>query len=105
MIRRPPRSTLFPYTTLFRSLGPAPLHQNQGDTVAVQQIEQLRADPAALAELDRPTQAGGGAGPKSGDPVPSGPAELRPELHPQGGPLVAEQLGARPEQRPLPRVP
>src|SRR5438067_3029746 len=25
MIRRPPRSTLFPYTTLFRSLGTAPL--------------------------------------------------------------------------------
>src|SRR3712207_8150776 len=25
MIRRPPRSTLFPYTTLFRSLGPRPL--------------------------------------------------------------------------------
>src|SRR5688572_31919726 len=24
MIRRPPRSTLFPYTTLFRSLGPRP---------------------------------------------------------------------------------
>src|SRR2546425_5661575 len=24
MIRRPPRSTLFPYTTLFRSLGPSP---------------------------------------------------------------------------------
>src|SRR5216683_8339206 len=24
MIRRPPRSTLFPYTTLFRSLEPAP---------------------------------------------------------------------------------
>src|SRR5580700_11890069 len=26
MIRRPPRSTLFPYTTLFRSPGPAPVH-------------------------------------------------------------------------------
>src|SRR5947199_5507912 len=26
MIRRPPRSTLFPYTTLFRSLFPALLH-------------------------------------------------------------------------------
>src|SRR2546422_11548149 len=26
MIRRPPRSTLFPYTTLFRSLERAPLH-------------------------------------------------------------------------------
>src|SRR5690348_17776788 len=25
MIRRPPRSTLFPYTTLFRSAAPAPL--------------------------------------------------------------------------------
>src|SRR3712207_8450706 len=24
MIRRPPRSTLFPYTTLFRSVGPRP---------------------------------------------------------------------------------
>src|SRR2546430_10076363 len=26
MIRRPPRSTLFPYTTLFRSAGNRPLH-------------------------------------------------------------------------------
>src|SRR2546421_12631478 len=26
MIRRPPRSTLFPYTTLFRSLGPGDAH-------------------------------------------------------------------------------
>src|SRR3712207_7358881 len=26
MIRRPPRSTLFPYTTLFRSLGTIPLY-------------------------------------------------------------------------------
>src|SRR5258707_11018958 len=31
MIRRPPRSTLFPYTTLFRSEG----HPASGDTVAV----------------------------------------------------------------------
>src|SRR3712207_9156091 len=27
MIRRPPRSTLFPYTTLFRSPGPWQVHQ------------------------------------------------------------------------------
>src|SRR5260370_5295795 len=27
MIRRPPRSTLFPYTTLFRSLAPAAAHR------------------------------------------------------------------------------
>src|SRR3712207_7177579 len=31
MIRRPPRSTLFPYTTLFRSLGPA--LRRRGDLV------------------------------------------------------------------------
>src|SRR2546425_5256876 len=29
MIRRPPRSTLFPYTTLFRSLREAPLEKNR----------------------------------------------------------------------------
>src|SRR2546430_17141898 len=40
MIRRPPRSTLFPYTTLFRSLGvhrddlPAPLARRAGDELA-----------------------------------------------------------------------
>src|SRR2546428_3375697 len=32
MIRRPPRSTLFPYTTLFRS---APTHQTQRKEIAV----------------------------------------------------------------------
>src|ERR1051325_11824176 len=31
MIRRPPRSTLFPYTTLFRSRLPLGRHQHVGD--------------------------------------------------------------------------
>src|SRR5256885_5440118 len=31
MIRRPPRSTLFPYTTLFRSLSPMPNHPDVMD--------------------------------------------------------------------------
>src|SRR3989442_4359729 len=31
MIRRPPRSTLFPYTTLFRSLGDGPELRRLGD--------------------------------------------------------------------------
>src|ERR1041385_9541236 len=30
MIRRPPRSTLFPYTTLFRSLRGPPRHEGDG---------------------------------------------------------------------------
>src|SRR2546430_12208755 len=38
MIRRPPRSTLFPYTTLFRSLGEA------RSTIARTREEERRAD-------------------------------------------------------------
>src|SRR2546430_3132644 len=48
MIRRPPRSTLFPYTTLFRSL-------DHRDRPRVAHREPL-ADPAAQVRL-----AGGGA--------------------------------------------
>src|SRR3712207_6900464 len=35
MIRRPPRSTLFPYTTLFRSMRLAALLQGRADTAEV----------------------------------------------------------------------
>src|SRR3712207_8184116 len=38
MIRRPPRSTLFPYTTLFRSMG-----HSVGDVLLVAVAERLRA--------------------------------------------------------------
>src|SRR5258708_13696682 len=53
MIRRPPRSTLFPYTTLFRSvLAARPDHQRQlqqaRGRVAVQD---RRARPAARVQL------------------------------------------------------
>src|SRR3712207_6912561 len=34
MIRRPPRSTLFPYTTLFRSLAGLPYRDNDPELVA-----------------------------------------------------------------------
>src|SRR3712207_7481214 len=44
MIRRPPRSTLFPYTTLFRSVGGQPA-QVLGDRVRV------RVDDRALSPL------------------------------------------------------
>src|SRR3712207_7061817 len=41
MIRRPPRSTLFPYTTLFRSaVAPGPLEEHLArDLAAVAQVE------------------------------------------------------------------
>src|SRR3712207_8350661 len=50
MIRRPPRSTLFPYTTLFRSfktiVGIEPLDGGElkiGDTVQLSYVDQSRA--------------------------------------------------------------
>src|SRR5256886_17605745 len=48
MIRRPPRSTLFPYTTLFRSLGPTA----RATCPAVRQA--LIAPPAGGRHLDAP---------------------------------------------------
>src|SRR2546430_9266253 len=52
MIRRPPRSTLFPYTTLFRSLaGPAELQIHLGDLEAVAGLHhRLHAPLGVLAE-------------------------------------------------------
>src|SRR3712207_7638812 len=49
MIRRPPRSTLFPYTTLFRSVGFARTLRAAGVPVTTDRIQQL---VRALAALD-----------------------------------------------------
>src|SRR2546429_6081811 len=43
MIRRPPRSTLFPYTTLFRSLRATPPHERRVDHDAREPGRKLRA--------------------------------------------------------------
>src|SRR3712207_8101429 len=54
MIRRPPRSTLFPYTTLFRSASPRfPLSPHQGPThvgedTTVAELEVIQADVTQL---------------------------------------------------------
>src|SRR2546430_13637056 len=69
MIRRPPRSTLFPYTTLFRSLGrgrldarddgddPEPRSQRRHGARADRRIEEpplrLRLLPPLRADVDR----------------------------------------------------
>src|SRR5256885_11070006 len=61
MIRRPPRSTLFPYTTLFRSLVAVVdvavnavdgLHYLGADVVAGPVVLALDEDAAAVAEVD-----------------------------------------------------
>src|SRR3712207_7373143 len=53
MIRRPPRSTLFPYTTLFRSLQPAGGEQSVGAQRARRHHHAARAQHLALAAEQR----------------------------------------------------
>src|SRR3712207_7068816 len=49
MIRRPPRSTLFPYTTLFRSAGPVLLDRGQEHAARGDEDGEHRQQRAALA--------------------------------------------------------
>src|SRR2546430_4495852 len=54
MIRRPPRSTLFPYTTLFRSLGRGRLVELRAPVVAVAVVreQQNQALNVGLNQVD-----------------------------------------------------
>src|SRR2546422_2311878 len=66
MIRRPPRSTLFPYTTLFRSRGPHHRHHGRRRAArgaAVHRPEPLRHRGGGRQESDR----GGHQGVERGD--------------------------------------
>src|SRR2546427_9430957 len=56
MIRRPPRSTLFPYTTLFRSEGPSAPVQLDGEVTGETPF-QVRLEPGALRVLVDPATA------------------------------------------------
>src|SRR5256885_7888391 len=51
MIRRPPRSTLFPYTTLFRSVGLAALEHGQARRLVGHGLEHEPLDARALAPV------------------------------------------------------
>src|SRR5688572_31868217 len=56
MIRRPPRSTLFPYTTLFRSLGlEAKLFRGLADLSRLSILEALRHRPRTVTQIVRAT--------------------------------------------------
>src|SRR3712207_1434500 len=74
MIRRPPRSTLFPYTTLFRSIGP--------------EVEFQTKPELALAMLTRALDAGVPAGWVAADEVYGQNAGLRLALEERGTPYV-----------------
>src|SRR3712207_6856756 len=59
MIRRPPRSTLFPYTTLFRSSECVPTFSGAPVELWVKSSRQVD-DDAGAAEVDEGDQRGGG---------------------------------------------
>src|SRR5256885_9962453 len=67
MIRRPPRSTLFPYTTLFRSGREAPLVRQLGERVGL--IHELRQLRAAEERLDDRAHRAGVHQVVQGDPL------------------------------------
>src|SRR2546422_5871945 len=54
MIRRPPRSTLFPYTTLFRSVERilSPRHHVLGRSSGEEAIEAIKREPFDVAIVD-----------------------------------------------------
>src|SRR5438094_7944245 len=80
MIRRPPRSTLFPYTTLFRSSPPLPVLQAAGKTPHSYLTPRGQGKPPAAgtaapagttgASLDAPrgTRARSGSAPHAREP-------------------------------------
>src|SRR3712207_9180493 len=80
MIRRPPRSTLFPYTTLFRSICPAPCEEActlnlENQPVTIKTIEQAIADKAWEMGFVKPEPAEVRTG-KRVAVIGSGPAGL-----------------------------
>src|SRR2546426_12059962 len=111
MIRRPPRSTLFPYTTLFRSLwGPVSsghllprrdaeaacrgIEEGAGEVQAVRRADRHR-DRARLGVLSRR-----GVPPEllreEPDPVPALQGQLRPGPAAPGRPGGKKKSGWRP---------
>src|SRR3989442_10500841 len=98
MIRRPPRSTLFPYTTLFRSPQAAP--QARGDRGAAQDRRGARG--AGPGGIERRGRRPGGSGENTTELPPRPPLLFRPLL-------VKKKNPAQPESqdsiRPTPLAP
>src|SRR3712207_7543299 len=59
MIRRPPRSTLFPYTTLFRSAGASDVGLNHVQAAALDQVAETVEGRFLLAGGDANRRGGG----------------------------------------------
>src|SRR3712207_510149 len=88
MIRRPPRSTLFPYTTLFRSKASAMrlLERTAGRSGQFRPCVRAEVLVDGWSVLDGPAEPRAGGGGSGGEPGSGGPA-LR------GGALDGVPLG------------
>src|SRR2546422_3202854 len=74
MIRRPPRSTLFPYTTLFRSLGHEEAARRAGaQAVGPVRLHHRRAVRGTARDLHAPERHGLGSGRVSRDDLRGSP--------------------------------
>src|SRR5256885_15134803 len=89
MIRRPPRSTLFPYTTLFRSLAPPPAPGTFAATVHIHYVDALgRGSVPVVAAVTAP------------DGSPS-PVRVRLDANPVSPAGSAALLIDNPDARPV----
>src|ERR1035438_3855636 len=116
MIRRPPRSTLFPYTTLFRSVAAARFDRNGagalplGEIFEEAELHHLQSDQAkADGKYPNEKQHGKDVEPSTWRPGSAGPHSLftpfrllrrcrsskimsaAGALHAEGGPLLADR--------------
>src|SRR3712207_4906695 len=104
MIRRPPRSTLFPYTTLFRSPAETVGEAEQVLSGAVRQAQVLPQEQGGEEARRVVSRTGVPAQPRRHDPARGGDRQPREaqEFVVQGAPEMGVTTSAR---RPFDRVP
>src|ERR1039458_4848167 len=94
MIRRPPRSTLFPYTTLFRSPGEVPLGVGVAEIEPQESLEDPREGERHAADRDGVDDAFGKAPPEQAVNQKGRQRKYRyePELHRSAWHLVFHRI-------------
>src|SRR5256886_15981520 len=102
MIRRPPRSTLFPYTTLFRSAGRPDLPELQPLGPGHPALAARRRDRSVAAATHH---VGSGGARRRDGPVRARQAEFRgPRVATGDRNATAPRRAAQPEARATPRT-
>src|SRR5256886_4669686 len=101
MIRRPPRSTLFPYTTLFRSQKRIFRASQRGNVRAVQKLQKLlmKSEAARLLAVRRVTQDNQGKKTAGVDGIKSVAPKQRLVMAQQIHPAQSKQRKAKPVRR------